>query len=105
MLLLLVGDLLPILCQPAFALLTCLTIVVAPMRAWLLNTRLKRGRSGCGLILQAYEINNAVAHLVQNTGQQSRIHMIIDAAEHVKPERTRLRPGQRCVYKGKSIHC
>ena len=54
---------------------------------------------------QAYEINNAVAHLVQNEGQLSRLHLIIDAAELTRPERVLLRPGQQCVYKGALIKC
>ena len=57
------------------------------------------------LNLQAYEINNAVAHLLQNTGNLSRIHLIIDAAEQTRPERILLRPGQQCVYKGRRIQC
>lgn len=59
----------------------------------------------CVLNMQAYEINNAVAHLVQNTGNQSRLHLIIDAAEHARPERILLRGGQQCVYKGRRIQC
>lgn len=59
----------------------------------------------CVLIVQAYEINNAVAHLVQNAGELSRLHLIIDAAEHIRPARILLTPGQRCIYKGRSIHC
>ena len=55
--------------------------------------------------MQTYEINNAVAHLVQNSGEQSRIHLIVDAAEHIKSAPIRLRPGQQCEYWGRSIQC
>lgn len=52
-----------------------------------------------------YEINNAVAHMVQNSGTRHRTHLIVDAAEHGRPEPIRLRPGQQCVYRGSNIHC
>ena len=54
---------------------------------------------------QVFEINNAVAHLVHNEGNRSRIHLIMDVAEHaLLPPRT-LKPGQQCAYKGQVIVC
>ena len=55
--------------------------------------------------LQAYEINNALPHLLQNDGKQSRIHLIFDAAERSLSKPIRLRPGQQCVYTSRGIHC
>lgn len=45
----------------------------------------------------AFEINNAVPHLVANSATRERVHLLLDWAE--KPLTCgRLKPGQRCVY-------
>jgi hypothetical protein len=54
---------------------------------------------------QVFEINNAVAHLVDNQGNSSRIHLIVDVAEHALPPAIPLKPGQQCTYKGQVILC
>ncbi|BDA45004.1 hypothetical protein COCOBI_06-4830 [Coccomyxa sp. Obi] len=52
-----------------------------------------------------FEINNAVAHLVHNQGSTSRIHLIVDVAEHALLPPRALKPGQECAYKGQVIVC
>ena len=55
--------------------------------------------------MQVFEINNAVAHMVHNQGNISRIHLIIDVAEAPVPPPTDLRPGQACWYRDGGIAC
>jgi hypothetical protein len=54
---------------------------------------------------QVFEINNVVAHLVHNRGNQSRVHLIMDVAEQDQPPPVALKAGMRCHYKGQHIVC
>jgi len=51
-----------------------------------------------------FELNNRLIHFVDNDGDTSRVHLVIDVAEGPRT-RTMLAPGQACRYTGGSIKC
>lgn len=55
---------------------------------------------------EVFEINNAIAHNVDNLGKDDRVHLLIDFSEApIKPKHYHyLKPGQKCSYHG-SITC
>jgi hypothetical protein len=56
-------------------------------------------------LAQVFEVNNAVAHLVHNRGNVSRIHLVMDVAEAPLPPPLDLQPGQTCWYRESGIEC
>jgi hypothetical protein len=46
-----------------------------------------------------FEINNVIPHQVHNSNHQERVHLLLDFAEQPL-QCGRLKPGQRCQYKG-----
>ena len=51
-----------------------------------------------------FELNNRLAHYVDNDGTEDRIHMVVDVAEESRA-RTPLKVGQRCIYVSGKIKC
>ena len=47
----------------------------------------------------AFEINNAIPHRVDNSRELERVHLLLDVGERPM-ECAELRPGQRCLYNG-----
>lgn len=63
-----------------------------PERAAL--TAQRRAFTYCGRV----QVDNLVIHQVSNTATRSRVHLVIDVAEHAAPERWPLQAGQICRY-------
>ena len=51
-----------------------------------------------------FELNNRLDHFVDNDGEESRIHMVLDVSEEPKTRMT-LKKGQVCHYDGGRIVC
>ena len=56
-------------------------------------------------LVQVFEVNNAVPHLVHNLSNTSRIHLIVDVAEAVLPPAVELEVGQVCLYREGRVVC
>ena len=53
-------------------------------------------------LAQAFEVNNAVPHLVHNLSNTSRIHLIVDVAEAILPPAVKtLQVGQSLPVQGR----
>ena len=44
------------------------------------------------------QVDNLAIHEVLNAHEESRVHLVVDVAEHPVPPRKLLQPGQVCAY-------